>query len=365
MAARVTISDIARMAGVSKATVSRVLNDKPDVDPATRERIVRLMDEYGFIPSIAASGLAGGRPRLLGVLIPSLTWPLMPEVMRGIGELVEQTSYELVVYTMSQNQDRSSVIDRILAARLTSGLLAVFPGPSTDHLKQLHEEGFPVVMIDDQGTPTTMPWVGTDNRAGAYLVVRHLIGLGHRRIAHIQGPARYKVSRDRYAGYCDALTEAGIALDSSLVMEGDFKPPSGRICGAKLLDLPQPPSAIFAGNDETAYGVMAAAAERGVRIPDDLALAGFDDVAPSAHVHPALTTVRQPFYEMGQVATRLLLSLVEAPRPVTTHRATGGVSPTLLSFPRGTAPAHIQLPTSLVVRDSCGAHRDATILSQM
>lgn len=358
MAARVTISDIARMAGVSKATVSRVLNDKPDVDPTTRERITRLMNEYGFIPSIAASGLAGGRPRLLGVLIPSLTWPLMPEVMRGIGELVEQTPYELVVYTMSQNQDRSSVIDRILAARLTSGLLAVFPGQSTDHLKQLHDEGFPVVMIDDQGTATTTPWVGTDNQTGAYQVVRHLIGLGHRRIAHIQGPAQYKVSRDRYVGYCDALIEAGIALDPSLVVEGDFKPPSGRVCGAELLELPQPPSAIFAGNDETAYGVMAAAAERGVRIPDDLALAGFDDIAPSAHVHPALTTVRQPFYEMGQAATRLLLSLVEAPRPVKTHWATGAVS-------RDTAPAHIQLPTSLVVRDSCGAHRGATILSRM
>lgn len=361
MAARVTISDIARMAGVSKATVSRVLNDKPDVDPATRERILRLMDEYGFVPSIVAAGLAGGRPRLVGALIPSLTWPLMPEVMRGIGELVEQTSYEVVLYTMSQTQDRSSVIDRILAARLTAGLLAIFPGQSTDHLKQLHEEGFPVVMIDDQGAATTTPWVGTDNRAGAYTAVRHLLSLGHRRIAHIQGPAQFQVSRDRYAGYRDALIEAGVTPDPALLVEGDFKPPSGRVCGAKLLDLPEPPTAIFAGNDETAYGVMAAAEERGVRIPDDVALVGFDDIAPSAHVRPALTTVRQPFYEMGQTATRLLLSLLDAPRPVATRWVGPGVASPSAPPAHDGGPAHIHLPTSLVVRESCGAHRVASI----
>lgn len=363
MAARVTISDIARMAGVSKATVSRVLNDKPDVDPATRERILRLMDQYGFVPSVAAAGLAGGRPHLIGALIPSLTWPLMPEVMLGIGELVEHTSYEVVLYTMSQKQDRSSVIDRILAARLTAGLLALFPGQSIDHLKKLHEEGFPVVLIDDQrtGETTTIPWVGTDNRAGAYAAVRHLLSLGHRRIAHIQGPSEFQVSRDRFAGYCDALLEAGITPDPTLRVEGDFKPPTGRTCGGKLLDLPDRPTAIFAGNDEMAYGVMAAAEERGVRIPDDVALVGFDDIAPSAHVRPALTTVGQPFYAMGQSATRLLLSLVDAPRPIASRRnALSGMHESALLAHHPTK-AQIHLPSTLVVRESCGAVRAATV----
>jgi LacI family transcriptional regulator len=360
MTAKVTISDIARLAGVSKATVSRVLNDKPDVDPATRERVVRIMDEYDFVPSIAASGLANGRPRLFGVLIPSLTWPLMPEFMRGIGELVEQSSYELVLYTMSQKQDRSAVIDRILAARLTSGLLAMFPGQSFEHIQQLHEHGFPVVMIDDQGPTTTTPWVGTDNRAGAYAATRHLLSLGHRRIGHVHGNPDYQVSHDRYAGYCDALAEAGITPDPSLVVEGDFKPPSGRTCGAQLLSLPERPTAIFAANDEMAYGVMAAAEERGLRIPEDLALVGFDDIASSAHVRPALTTVRQPFYEMGQAATRLLLSLVDAPRPIATRWTGNSIAGSTASSVRDAHhPMRVLLPIGLVVRDSCGARRAA------
>jgi LacI family transcriptional regulator len=345
------------MAGVSKATVSRVLNAKPDVDPATRERVMRIVDEYGFVPSIAASGLAGGRSRLLGILIPSLTWPLMPEIMRGIGEAVEQTSYELVLYTMSQTQDRSAVIDRILAAKLTSALLAIFPGQSTEHLKQLHDQGFPVVMIDDQGASTTTPWIGTDNRAGAYAAVRHLLDLGHRRIAHVQGPSRFKVSHDRCAGYTDALIEAGITPDPELIVEGDFKPPSGRTCGGQLFSLAERPTAIFAGNDEMAYGVMAAAEERGLRIPDEVALVGFDDIESSAHVRPALTSVRQPFYEMGQAATTLLLSLVDAPRPLPARWVGGGTPPAPAVTSQIHHPMRVQLPISLVVRESCGAAR--------
>ncbi|HLZ20604.1 MAG TPA: LacI family DNA-binding transcriptional regulator [Ktedonobacterales bacterium] len=355
-----TITDIARLAGVSKATVSRVLNEKPDVDPETRERILRLVEEYGFVPSIVASGLAGGRSRLLGILIPSLTWPLMPEVMRGIGELVEQTAYELVLYTMSQRQDRSAVIDRILAAKLTSGLLAVFPGQSTEHLNWLHDQGFPVVMIDDQGATTRAPWVGTDNRAGAYAVVRHLLNRGHRRIAHIQGPSAFQVSKDRYAGYRDALTEAGIALEPSLLEEGDFKPPSGRVCAEKLLALPERPTAIFAANDEMAYGVLAAAEERGLRIPEDLAVAGFDDIASSAHIRPALTTVRQPFFEMGQTAIRMLLSLVDAPRPIAAHRFAGAAPVPSTEHPESN-PVRVQIPSRLIVRESCGATRGVVV----
>jgi LacI family transcriptional regulator len=365
MAAKVTISDIARLAGVSKATISRVLNGKPDVDPETRERVLRLVDEFGFVPSIAASGLAGGRSRLLGVLIPSLIWPLMPEVMRGIGEVVENTAYELVLYTMSPTQDRSAVIDRILAAKLTSGLLAVFPGQSTDHLNWLQDQGFPIVMIDDQGAPTRAPWVGTDNREGAYAAVRHLLSLGHRRIAHIQAPSTFQVSKDRAAGYRDALAEAGLALEPSFLVEGDFRPSSGRVGAEKLLSLPNRPTAIFAANDEMAYGVLAAAETLGLRVPDDLAVVGFDDIASSAHIRPPLTTVRQPFYEMGQAATRMLLSQVEAPRPTVTQRHTAGAASPALSaavYPALEA-VRVQLPSRLIVRESCGATRGVVVAS--
>ena len=231
MADRVTIQDIARLAGVSKATVSRVLNQKPDVDIVTRERILRLMDEHDFVPNVAASGLAGGRTHLLGVLVPSLTWPLMPQIMLGIGELVETTLYELVLYSMSQKQEYPVVLDRIVSSRMSAGLLAIFPGKANEHLLRFHEQGFPIVMLDDQNPPSSLPWVSTDHRAGAKAAVRHLIELGHRDIAHISGPRSYKVSHDRQAGYLDALQEAGIEVEPSSSWKGISSPPAESSAG--------------------------------------------------------------------------------------------------------------------------------------
>lgn len=372
MAEKLTIHDIARLAGVSKATVSRVLNQKPDVDPATRERILRIMDEQGFVPSITAADLAGGRSRLIGMLIPALTWPLIPEVMRGVAEIVGDTSYELVLYSInSSNHEkvRSDIIDRILGTKLTSGLLAVYPGHSAQYLMKLHKQGFPVVMLDDQILPPEhMPWVGADNRDGAYEATRHLLSLGHRRIAHIQGPSKYQCSLDRLQGYYDALHEAGIEPDPRLVLQGDFMPPSGRACASQWLALPEPerPTAIFAGNDLMAYGTLAAAEEFGLRVPQDLAVVGYDDTAPSAHMQPALTTVRQPFNEMGQQAIKLLLSLLDTQRPGngTWHapgsnsRNNGFLTPSQAEEAEQQKPVHIQLPTRLVVRASCGALSD-------
>ena len=352
MAGRVTIQDIARQAGVSKATVSRVLNQKPDVDKVTRERILRIMNEHDFVPNVAASGLAGGRTHLLGVLVPSLSWPLMPQLMLGISEFVERTAYELVLYTMTQKVEHPVVLDRIVSSKMTDALLAIFPGPAKSHLIQLHEQGLPIVIIDDQSPVSSLPWVGTDHRAGAKQVVKHLIELGHREIAHISGPTSFKVSTDRENGYLEALQESGIEIISEFILEGDFKPPSGLLAGRRLLESPHRPTAIFAANDEMAYGVMQAAEILGIRIPEDLALAGFDDIAPSAHVRPPLTTVRQPFYDMGHRAISLLLSLLEASRI--------RVLPSLHSMrhqgetPMGEAktPIRLEIPSTLVVRAS-------------
>src|SRR5437763_8673496 len=245
-----TIEDIARLAGVSKTTVSRVLNHKPDVDPETRARILHIIEEQGFVASIPASGLASGRRSLIGMLVPSWIWPLIPELMRGVAEVIEQTPYELVLYSINNadlKKDRSEVINRVLATQLTAGLLAVFPGEASQELTRLYKQGFPVVIIDDQREQTT-PWVGADNVTGAYTAVRHLISLGHRNIAHIAGPSEYLVSHDRYNGYHQALLEEGITPDPALVLEGDFLAPSGHTCAARFFELPpeKRPTAIFA-----------------------------------------------------------------------------------------------------------------------
>ncbi len=375
MAGKRTIDDIARLAGVSKATVSRVLNHKPDVDPATRERILHIMEEESFVPSITASGLAGGRSRLIGVLVPSFTWPLIPDVMRGVAEVVGLTPYEMVLYSINDsirdNGSNGDVIDHILATKLTAGILAILPGQSSRHAVRLHKHGFPVVMIDDQVLPGDLPWVGADNQGGAYAAVSHLLRLGHRRIAHIQGPLKHLCSRERDQGYRQALEEAGLRVDPELVLEGDFTPSGGRNAASKLFALPieQRPTAIFAGSDPMAYGVLAAAEEYGLHIPRDIALVGFDDIASSAHVRPSLTTVRQPFYEMGQHGIKLLLSMLNTPRIPT--RGEAGFNSFLPPFSGSSgvdgkengSPVRIQLPTSLIVRASCGSPHHLSELS--
>ena len=363
MSGKSTIDDIARLAGVSKATVSRVLNRKPDVDPMTRERILRIVEEQNFVPSATASNLARGKSLLLGVLIPSFTQPFIQDVMRGVAETIEQTPYELVLYSANRtmhDEDKSHLIDNILATKLTAGVLAMFMGESVHHLAELHKNGFPVVVIDDQELPDAMiPWVGADNHTGGYEAVRHLLSLGHRRIAHIQGPMQHLCSRERYEGYQQALREAGIPLDEKLVIEGEFHPLSGRVAANTFFALPeeQRPTAIFAANDQMAYGVLAAAEEHDLQVPGDIALVGFDDILTSAHIRPPLTTVRQPFYEMGQRGIEVLLSLLDTPQ-FALDADNGLVSSKITGRHRAKSvsvtppPIRVQFATNLVVRAS-------------
>jgi len=386
MAGKLTIEDIARLAGVSKATVSRVLNRKPDVDPTTRERILRIVEEEGFVPSITASGLAVGRSRLIGVLVPSLAQPFISGVIQGIAELIEHTPYELVLYSMNiaaNEQGRTNIIDHILATKLTSGLLALFPGVSSamlaSYISKLQSHNFPVVLIDDYEESVSIPSVTADDYSGALEAVRHLIGLGHRRIAHIKGPIRIFGARERYRGYCQAMAEADLPVEPALVYQGDFTGPLGRTVASKIFELPvnERPTAIFAANDPTAYGVMSAAEEYNVNIPNDVALVGFDDLNSSAHVRPALTTVRQPFFEMGQQGLALLLSMLDNSNLSTTLDTFNRQRLADMWMPDGGyhqakvyahtvhtgEPLRIQLSTSLIVRSSCGSPHSLSLSS--
>jgi LacI family transcriptional regulator len=357
VARRATIEDIARLAGVSRGTVSRVLNQRPDVDRETRARVLRIIEEQGYVPSLTAAGLAGGRNRLIGMVVPVFTWSILGELVRGITEILNRTPYELVLYTFNDEdltRDRREVLNRLLATQLTAGLLAVYPGELSTQLTELHRQGVPVVIIDDQREQVT-PWVRADDIAGARDAVAHLIGLGHRRIAHIQGPREYLVSHDRHQGYLRALAAAGITPDSPLIVEGDFLPQSGYDAGLRLFALPahERPTAIFASADQMAYGVLRAAEERGVAVPEDIALVGFDDDAPSAHVQPPLTTVRQPSFEMGQEAIRLLLRLLAE-----SEAADAGLAPSSTAADGAAADGaspRVVLPATLIVRASCGA----------
>jgi LacI family transcriptional regulator len=366
MSKRLTIQDIARLAGVSKATVSRVLNHNPSVDPVLCERVRRVVQEYDFVPNVTATGLAGGRTRLIGVLTPPLSWPAIPEIMGGVAEYIEQTTYEIVLYSINFERNHSDILDRILAMRMVSGLLAIFPGKLSQHLASRYQQGLSLVMIDDQEEPGHIPWVGIDNFASAYKATRYLLELGHRHIAHVMGPETYFCAVERYQGYCQALQDAGVTPDPELLLRGSFDTVSGRQCATMLFsrDRSSWPGAIFAGNDQMAYGVLEVAEQQGIRVPEDIAVLGFDDNMLSAHMRPPLTTVRQPFPEMGYKAVEMLLTMIDPDHRTSKAYRDECAPQESPPGPEDTAsdhPVRIQLPTSLVVRASSGSTRTLSI----
>lgn len=334
----VTIADIARRAGVSKATVSRVLNNKPDVDAAKRERILGIIRETGYVPRLAAVSLATGRTNLIGLLAPSLSRPWSLEVIQGISEAIESTAYELVLYTTSLDERNQELFARALSNGLTDGLLIMLPRNSTGYLSQLEHQGFPTVLIDHRGVPSSLPTVTAANTDGAYAAIHHLLTLGHQRIGIITGIMDFGCSRDRLEGYKKALQDAGIAPDPYLIKYGDFSESTGYALAEQWLrdSTSQRPTAIFASNDAMAFGVLRAARSAGISVPGDLAVVGFDDVPGAAQIHPALTTVRQPLRDMGRRAVEMLLLQIRQGRPV---------------------ESKVVVPTELIVRESCGAKR--------
>lgn len=360
MKKKLTILDIARLSGVSKSTVSRVLNRQPRVDPETREHVLQVIADHDFAPSLNAKGLKG-QSHLIGMLVPALTWPLILEIIQGIALISEKTAYEMILYSFAPLKDFCDVVDRVFASKLTAGLLAMIHTQSPAQLIELHQQGTPVVLIDTIGLRTDLPLVVADNYGGAYRAVRYLLSLGHQRIGYINGLPEFPCSHDRYQGYCDALRQEKVEIDPTLFQQGNFAINTGRKCAEALLSLERPPTAIFVANDDMAYGVLDTAKARGIRIPEDLSIMGFDDNPPSANTHPALTTIRQPFREMGQCAVELLLSLLDPQMPFPDHWRPFAVNYRPLSSPPAStneeALIQIQLPTELVVRESCGPVR--------
>lgn len=362
MQEKLTIQDIAHLAGVSKATVSRVLNHNPSVNAELSERVTRIIQEHNFVPNATATGLAGGRVHLIGVLAPPLTWPAVPAILGGVASYIENTPYEMVLYSISNERNHSDVLDRILAMRMISGLLAIYPGALSQHLAARFQQGLPLVMIDDQEKPGCIPWVGINNVESAYEATAHLLQLGYRRIAHILGHQNYYCTSERLQGYYQALQDAGITPDPALLLQGNFETSSGRQCAATLFsrDKSAWPDAIFVGNDQMAYGVLEVAEQQGIRIPEDIAVIGFDDNIFSAHKRPPLTTIRQPFAEMGNKACEILLTMIDLDHRAHTERL-AGYPPQASDGPLENLTMdhliRVQLATSLVMRASSGALR--------
>lgn len=329
---KLTIAEIARRAGVSKTTVSRVLNDRPDVDQATRQRIQQLIEETGYVPHVAAVSLATGRTGLLGLLAPSLLRPWTIQIIQGIADAIDSTDYELVLYTTSMAERNQEMYARALAHGLTDGLIVILPREGgMEYLTNLRKQSFPLVLIDYRGQTPDMPSVTAANLSGAFGAVEHLLSLGHRRIGIITGLMDLGCSRDRLAGYREALQKAGLETDPDLIVAGDFSEPSGYEGMRRLMTLREPPTAVFASNDEMALGAMRAARDLDLRIPEDVSLVGFDDVHMAQFAVPPLTTVRQPMSDMGRRAVEMLLLQIKGDN---------------------LSESRVVLPTELIIRES-------------
>ncbi|WP_278235577.1 LacI family DNA-binding transcriptional regulator [Isoptericola sp. AK164] len=327
-----TISDVARAAGVSVATVSKVVNNRYGVSPATAERVLGVVAELGYESSLVARSLRQQSTNVVGVLVAGFE-PYSTELLKGISSAVEGTGYELLAY--SGGSDGGSMVgwERRSLSRLAGTLIdaAIVVTPT---LVLTEAQGIPVVAIDPHTGPEGTPTVDSDNTSGAREAVEHLIGLGHRRIAHLGGRTDLESARLRELGYRQALAAAGIEVDPDWVRVGGYWPETADAPARELLDPPsgERPTAVFAANDQSAIHVLEVAAEKGLRVPEDLSVVGFDDIPESASCTPPLTTVAQPLHRMGAEALRMVLDLLQG-------------------TPR---EQHLRLPTSLVVRSSTG-----------
>ncbi len=321
---RATLADIAAEAGVSVSAVSKVLNGRTDVAAGTRSRVAALLRRRGYQ---VASRLGFG---VVDLLIGHLHSPWAEELLQGCVQAAVEAGASVVVSTVDSPASFTGWLDRA-SARGTDGALLVLHLPDSHELQRLAAARIPLVVIDPPDEPGPgIRSVGTTNWQGELTATRHLIELGHRRIGIIGGPERLWSSRARLDGYRAALQAAGLAADSALIRRDDFAAAGGRRQAAALLGLSQPPTAIVAGNDSQAFGVLQALGERRLRAPDDLSVIGFDDVPVAAWATPALTTVRQPLAAMAATAFRMLRPGMEA------------------------EPHHVELATTLVIRESTG-----------
>ena len=333
-ARRRTLAEIADQAGVSVSTVSKVLHDRSDVSAETRAKVQRLLGQHGYLAKHRPAATAAPPGGLIDFVINELDSPWAVELIRGAEDVLHDAGMGLVVSSTHGRTRRARQWLDSLATRSTRGAILVVPELTPEQHEELSRLGIPfaLVMPIDEPAPGT-PWVGATNWPGGLAATRHLIELGHRRIAIISGPERRLTSRARVDGYRSALAEADLPFDAELVRYGDFTHNLAHQHALELLALSDRPMAIFAGSDHQALGTYRAAAELGLRIPADVSVVGFDDLPFADWVTPRLTTVRTPLADMTALAARMVLRLLSGEQPETTR---------------------VEVATELVVRESSG-----------
>ncbi len=333
-----TIRDIAAKANVSIKTVSRVINGEPGVSDVTRQHVQDIIREMDFVPNLSAQRLKRGKSELIALVLPRVESPYAIKLFANVLAETRKFHYFVLVLEHNPNEDRGrKSIERIIKNQHIDGLIIAPPGGDNEHLVGfLQHSNIPYVVITPNYPDAHELSVATTDRDGALDATRYLISLGHERIAYVTCLQSERFSQERLDGYVAAMNEAGLPVHTQLICEGDNSIESGHKAAVELLQMPEPPTAIFAGNDEMAVGVILATLQFGTRIPEELSVMGFDDAAISQQIYPRLTTVNQPIAAMARASIQLLVDRVEG---------------------KCTQPAHLLIPTSLVVRNSCAVRR--------
>jgi LacI family transcriptional regulator len=336
-----TLEEVGKLAGVSRSTVSRVINDGPGVREQVRERVWQVVKETGYHPHAAARSLVTRRTRIISAIIPEAVMtlfvdPFFPLLLRGITETCNDRGYYLMLSLFNGPVTQKELYRRQVHSGHLDGVIVASTRMDDSLIPALLDDDVPFILVG-RHPDSRASYVDVDNAGGSQMAVEHLIRLGHKRIATITGPLSMASGLDRLAGYYQALEAQRIPVQEALIAEGDFTEGGGTMGMQRLLSAS--PTAVFAASDVTALGALKVLRDAGLRVPEEVALVGFDDIPVAAAMEPALTTVRQPIERLGSMAAELLLNLLENP-------------------PDRQAAAHrIVLPAQLIVRDSCGALR--------
>ena len=311
---KVTISDIARLANVSKTTVSRVINNKPEgVGQETKNKICRIIEEYEFQPSMIARGLVTKKTKSLGLIIPDITNPFFPQLVRGVEDFANKSGYHLFLCNSDRSIDKEKGYINAFVEKSVDGVILTSNISETSlHHRVLKQHHIPFVLLDRYVDGSVYDsGVFLDNVKGAYLAVKYLLDNGHENIAFISGPMSVTTSKNRLKGYKIALNEKNLEVNQDIIKEGDYLVGSGFSRTIELLEQGKEFTAVFAGNDMMAFGAMKALKSRNIKIPDDVEVIGFDNIELSQFVEPPLTTVAQPAYDMGFMGAKQLIKLIE------------------------------------------------------
>lgn len=337
----ITIRDVAKAAGVSKSTVSRVLNSEPGVSEPARNAVLAAIKELNYTPNALARGLTTSRTATIGLIISDITNSFHAQVARGVEDLASDYESNVILCNTDGRPEKESAYIKLLLEKRVDGIIFTSVQRDESNLTSILEKGVPFVFAGRTLPNVEADSVVVDNVLGGFQATNHLIRLNHRRIAYISGPSHVSANLDRYEGYRQALQKAGIEVDKDIVVEGDFRQEGGYRAMNILLDTAPDVTAVFAANDNMALGALEAIFERNLKVPGDIAIVGFDDIPFAGLCLVQLTTIRQPKYDIGAIAARMLFQRIENPE-------------------KGNSPNKVVLPPRLVIRKTCGNYLDTS-----